>query len=316
MLIRGDARRLPLRDGCVDCVVTSPPYFALRNYGHPGQIGLEASPDDYVEMLAAVVFDELRRVLKSDGTVWLNVGDSYNSGTQFNHHSAGLTSGARYSEGARGDWPGHRPKIMGLKTKDLVGIPWMLAFALRADGWYLRSDIIWSKPNPMPESVTDRPTKAHEHLFLLSKRPRYYYDAEAIREQGTTTRPELLAFGEERPDVGFPGHSNGRRRSKKPDGWDTEPSEIRFGRNRRDVWTIPTSPYKGAHFATFPPKLVEPCVLAGTPARGGVLDPFCGAGTVGGVCKQHGRNFVGLDLSAPYLKLAQERINKEPERLL
>ena len=188
-----------------------------------------------------------------------------------------------------------------LKPKDLVGIPWRVAFALQADGWYLRSDIIWHKPNPMPESVTDRPTKAHEHLFLLSKRPRYYYDAEAIREQGTTTRPELLAFGEERPDVGFPGHSNGRRRSKKPDGWDTEPSEIRFGRNRRDVWTIPTSPYKGAHFATFPPKLVEPCVLAGSPAGGIVLDPFCGSGTVGQVCRENGRRFVGLDLSWKYL---------------
>lgn len=167
-LIRADARAIPLRDACVQCVVTSPPYWALRDYGVPGQLGLEPTPEAYIANMVAV-FREVRRVLAEDGTLWLNLGDSYNSGTQFNHHSAGLGDADRYSEGARGDWPGHRAKILGLKTKDLVGIPWRVAFALQADGWYLRSDIIWSKPNPMPESVTDRPTKAHEYIFLLAK---------------------------------------------------------------------------------------------------------------------------------------------------
>ena len=363
MLIRGDARRLPLRDGCVDCVVTSPPYFALRNYGHPGQIGLEASPDDYVEMLAAVVFDELRRVLKSDGTVWLNVGDSYNSGTQFNHHSAGLTSGARYSEGARGDWPGHRPKIMGLKTKDLVGIPWMLAFALRARGWYLRSDIIWSKPNPMPESVTDRPTKAHEYLFLLSKSERYYYDAAAIAEPVSAAMLQEVAQGYEgfglkdydAAGVQNPSSvkariiTNARRKNEQSgdrrkvgfnDRWDEKerlqtygkpattgpqaagrrivenvaiaranggPHDSPFGvtRNKRTVWTVNTQPYAGAHFATMPEALVEPCILAGCPLGGLVLDPFVGSGTVVAVAQRLGRRGVGVDLS--YQDLAKAR---------
>ncbi len=256
--------------------------WGLRDYGSNGQMGLEPTLEEYIGKMTAV-FREVRRVLKDTGTLWLNMGDAYNSGSQFNQHSSGLGDAKRYSEGARGDWPGHRKIMPGLKPKDLIGQPWRLAFALQADGWYLRSDIIWAKPNPMPESVTDRPTKSHEYVFLMSKKAQYFYDAEAVREDSTTTRPELLEFGE-RPDIGYSGHMNDRRRAKKPDGWDNgngghgkihrdgrekgAPADIRHGRNKRTVWTIATQSYPEAHFATFPEKLVEPCIRAGTSERG------------------------------------------------
>lgn len=277
------------------CCITSPPYWGLRDYGTPGQLGLERTPAEYVATLVGV-FREVRRVLRDDGTLWLNLGDCYATGAG-SYRNPGSDMAPIEHGGKQAftrDYARTQPNRMplpGLKPKDLVGIPWRLAFALQADGWYLRSDIIWAKPNPMPESVTDRPTKAHEYVFLLSKAPRYYYDAEAVREVSATTRPELLAFGEERPGVGGTGHMNDRRRSKKPDGWAThpgghgsfhwdgreagEPSEIRTGRNLRTVWTIPTEPYPGAHFATFPQRLVEPCVKAGTSERG--VCPECGA---------------------------------------
>ena len=271
----GDARAVmaEMEPESVHCVVTSPPYWGLRDYGAPGQLGLEPTPEEYVDNIVAV-FREVRRVLRSDGTVWLNLGDSYASGAQ-------MTADERAAMKERGERRGYdkgnafanyserinrTPVPPGLKPKDIVGIPWRVAFALQADGWYLRSDIIWAKPNPMPESVTDRPTKAHEYLFLLSKSPRYYYDADAVRETPT-------------------GHAQG---SKGVGEWNKLPVETTngrggstlhtidpAGRNLRSVWTIATAPYPGAHFATFPPKLVEPCIKAGTSEKG--VCPECGA---------------------------------------
>jgi len=303
MLIRGDARWLPLRDACVDCVVTSPPYFGLRDYGHARQIGLEETPQLYLDTLVCV-FTEVWRVLKNCGTVWLNLADSYNSSTQFNHHSSGLGSGARYAEGARGNWPGHRALLQNFKSKDLLGIPWRVAFALQAAGWYLRADIIWHKPNPMPESVTDRPTKSHEYVFLLAKQERYYYDAAAIAEptdgrtwHDLTGSPRLHVPGQTKQDGYGRRHAgfNARYFSGEPP----------LTRNKHSVWTVNTQPYDGAHFATMPEALVEPCVLAGSPAGGLVLDPFVGSGTVGAVAERFGRRWVGVDLA--YQDLAKER---------
>jgi DNA modification methylase len=275
-IIHGEAlevlRTMP--DESVHCCVTSPPYWGLRDYGVPGQLGLEPTPDEYVARLVEV-FREVRRVLRDDGTLWLNLGDSYARTQETNvsqsknkpvafpfHAKAGSSDGAV----GRGDRPGGRAAMVGLKPKDLVGIPWMVAFALRADGWYLRSDIIWAKPNPMPESVRDRPTKSHEYIFLLSKSARYFYDAEAIAEQAA------YPVEETRNVSGLYQKDSGRN-----DG-----SEHRSGgfvngaaRNKRDVWTVTTKPYTEAHFATFPPDLIEPCVLAGTSERGCCAE--CGA---------------------------------------
>jgi DNA modification methylase len=258
-------RTLPERSAQTVC--TSPPYFGLRNYGHGGQIGLEATPDEFVAALVAV-FREVRRVLRDDGTVWLNLGDSYaaSSGVQTSHPQQSRNGrgvcGPRdlHPSASRANVAGVFRDFGGAKPKDLLGIPWMVAFALRADGWYLRSDIIWHKPNPMPESVTDRPTRAHEYLFLLSKRPRYFYDADAIRESSEHT----YSVGHVTED----SYSTGSGRN---DG-NPHRAGIGFGigeagRNKRSVWTVATQPYPGAHFATFPPKLIEPCILAGAPER-------------------------------------------------
>lgn len=243
----------------VDCCITSPPYYGLRDYGIGGQIGLEPTPEAYVARLVEV-FREARRVLKDDGTLWLNIGDSYatNGGSR--------SYGSYDNSTGRGDAPtGNRKAPNGIKSKDLIGIPWMVAFALRADGWYLRSDIIWQKPNCMPESVTDRPTKSHEYLFLLSKSQRYYYDAEAVKEKsidppGTSRGGSLSRVGND-DFVAQNNHKGG-------------PSLSSGYRNKRTVWTIPTKPFSQAHFATFPEKLVEPCILAGTSEKG--YCPECG----------------------------------------
>ena len=281
-----------LEAGSVHWCVTSPPYYGLRDYGHDGQIGLEETPEAYVEKMVQV-FREVRRVLRDDGTVWLNLGDSYaSSGPKSNNNGLGgstLTTGTTMPrreevERLKGkSLPGSIPD--GLKPKDLIGIPWRVALALQADGWWLRQDIIWHKPNPMPESVTDRCTKAHEYIFLLSKSARYYYDAEAVKEESLD--PE----------------------SYRPRGKRNADGKMYPTRNRRSVWTVTTQPFKGAHFATFPPKLIEPCVLAGCPVGGTVLDPFNGAGTTGLVALQNGRRYVGVELNPDYLEMARQRID-------
>jgi DNA modification methylase len=247
------------------------------------------------------VFREVRRVLKADGTLWLNLGDSYASDVK----GSGGPDTSSTLVGTKAEHNGQRmipQKVQhGLKPKDLVGIPWRVAFALQADGWYLRSDIIWSKPNPMPESVTDRPTKAHEYLFLLAKSERYYYDAEAIREYGPTYIRKAggyIGFGET--------HTGNNQR-----GGLADKDTITTGRNKRSVWEITTQPYPEAHFATFPPKLVEPCVMAGCPVGGLVLDPFAGSGTVLAVAKHLNRQAVGIELNQDYIALAERRLIQE-----
>jgi DNA modification methylase len=260
-LIRADARRIPLADGSVHCVVTSPPYWRLRDYGTAGQLGLEPTPDEYIANMVQV-FREVRRVLRDDGCLWLNMGDRYGAGTRSTREVSTKTKHGYWNNPAIN----LRPQA-GLKPKNLVGVPWMLAFALRADGWYLRSDIIWSKPNPMPESVTDRPTKTHEYIFLLTKRSRYFYDAGAVRE----------AFADSRQGRDGSTQKSQRNRGGRTDGY-TKPNNIdpsaNGGRNLRSVWTITTQPYPGAHFATFPEALPERCIKAGTSERG--CCPECG----------------------------------------
>ena len=303
---QGDAleelRLLPAES--VQCSVTSPPYWGLRDYGVAGQLGLEKTPDEYVERLVEV-FREVGRVLRKDGTLWLNLGDSYNNFRtemgpgQAVHGREKLNGKPAVNSKERG-WN-------GLKEKDLVGIPWRVAFALQADGWYLRSDIIWAKPNPMPESVRDRPTRSHEYLFLLTKSERYYYDTDAIAEPlvrpDEATRKTPGRFG------GANKHVEAGKQSRLHSG--NEYLGTSNGtRNRRTVWTITPQPFKGAHFAVFPEKLVEPCILAGSRPGDLVLDPFCGSGTVGVVAARYGRGFIGIELNAAYCQMARDRIGR------
>lgn len=286
-------------DESVQTCVTSPPYWGLRDYGEDDQLGLEPTPEEYVENLVAV-FREVRRVLRDDGTLWLNLGDSYASGEIGRHD--GRTEGSHY--GAK--HPGKRQQARlttGLKPKDLVGIPWRVAFALQADGWYLRSDIIWHKPNPMPESVTDRPTKSHEYIFLLTKQPRYYYDADAIREAGSDNSHGGGQTGAHRYYAQAGRNDSASLAIAQPAG--------ERGRNRRSVWTVTTKPFSGAHFAVFPPDLIEPCVLAGCPEGGTVLDPFSGSGTTGMVALRHNRSYIGLELNPEYAEMSRARIRDD-----
>ena len=349
-VIHGDCldvmREMP--DKAVNCCVTSPPYWGLRDYGVDGQLGLEKTPEEYTEKMV-VIFRELKRILREDGTLWLNLGDSYNSGS------------GGYSDKYNGSFVGRediKAKVLSsrafidkrLKPKDLVGIPWRVAFALQADGWYLRSDIIWSKPNPMPESVTDRPTKSHEYIFLLSKSRKYYYDAEAIREpciypgddrkgrakgdhkqnsqvDGKVNRiqPRKEYCIPSGRDIKKGDHStihqqgslpkkdkqrgHGRRYAGFNDRWYSMTKEEQGlnGRNKRSVWTIATHPYPEAHFATFPEKLIEPCILAGCPEGGIVIDPFIGSGTTAKVAQEMKRNFIGIELNQEYIPLIEKR---------
>lgn len=290
MLLIGDCRRelQKIADCSVHTCVTSPPYFGLRDYGHADQIGLEPTPDQFVAAMVEV-FREVKRVLRDDGTLWLNLGDSYNNFRV-------STNGQSLHKGdTRGKFTGRRPVDNNLKEKDLIGIPWRVAFALQADGWYLRQDIIWHKPNPMPESVTDRCTKAHEYIFLLSKSPRYYFDSEAIKEDA------VKGAAGSRFDTGKTAdHQLGRSQpgDRSDDG----------KRNRRSVWTVSTKPFKGAHFATFPPDLIQPCVLAGAPVGGIVLDPFGGAGTTGLVANRTGRRSILCELNYDYAAIMAERL--------
>ena len=356
MIAQADARRIPLADESVHCCVTSPPFWALRDYGlGDAGIGLEPTPEEYVANIVQV-FREVWRVLRPDATLWCNLGDCYGGSANSGGESKRVGTGTPYRIS------GLPSKVAsGLKPKDLVGIPWRVAFALQADGWYLRSDIIWVKPNPMPESVRDRPTKSHEYLFLLAKQPRYYFDSAAIAEPSNHAGRVLDYTGEQKNNEVDPVLQATRPRGRK--------ITVGATHNRRDVWTINTAPFKGAHFATFPPALVEPCILAGTSAKGAcpecgapwerimraeggsiggswtdhkaddevgkriakaakgghgylriekgwrptcdhggepvpavVLDPFCGSGTVGEVCRLHGRRFIGLDLAMKYLR--------------
>tara|TARA_R100000781_G_scaffold9997_4_gene9728 strand:+ start:581 stop:1426 length:846 start_codon:yes stop_codon:yes gene_type:complete len=263
----GDCRETlkELPEQSINTCITSPPYWGLRNYQEEEQLGLEDTPEEFVENLVKV-FREVKRVLRDDGTVWLNLGDSYynyrpGKGQSLIKQTVSNTNQDLPQEVAR-----RANKIDGLKEKDLVGIPWRVAFALQADGWYLRQDIIWNKPNPMPESVQDRCTKAHEYIFLLSKNPKYYFDNEAIKEDAESEK-----------------------------------------KNKRSVWTVTTKPFKGAHFAVFPPDLIEPCILAGCPKDGVVLDPFMGSGTTGMVAQQLGRKWIGCELNAEYISMQKNR---------
>ncbi len=286
-----------LDDNSINCCVTSPPYWGLRDYGVEGQLGLESTPEEYVSKMVEI-FREVKRVLRKDGTLWLNLGDSY-CGTG----NKGEYKDPKYLDGRNGQKVALNNKIKGLKSKDLVGIPWMVAFALRADGWYLRQDIIWHKPNAMPESVKDRCTKAHEYIFLLSKSRKYYYDNEAIKETAKNAN-KTISLGEK---------SFSKRQAK---GVGVEPSgngksdnyTVKEYRNKRSVWTVTTKPFKGAHFAVFPEDLIEPCILAGCPAGGVVLDPFMGSGTTCMVAAMYQRNFIGFELNPEYCKMAEKRI--------
>lgn len=275
----------------VQMCVTSPPYFGLRDYGHPGQIGLEQTPEEYIAAMVEV-FRCVRDVLADDGTLWLNIGDSYarTGGTDRKVSSTAQVGSTRNTMEQMSDRTS-KASALGLKDKDLIGIPWMLAFALRADGWYLRQDIIWHKPNPMPESVTDRCTKAHEYLFLLSKSERYYFDNEAIKE------PAVYA-GDNR------GARKDSRRGTECNSMSGVTGETR---NRRSVWTVATTPYSGAHFATFPPSLIEPCILAGSRVGDVVLDPFMGSGTTAQVAIKLGRQYLGCELNPAYADLQNDR---------
>ena len=335
-ILQGDVRETlrTLEAGSVQTCVTSPPYFGLRDYGVSGQIGLEPTPADYVEQMVTV-FREVRRVLRDDGTLWLNLGDSYNSSPPGNKNpmsKSGL-NGAQTSTSYRARLEEtqqrqqeHRGLIAGLKPKDLIGIPWRVAFALQQDGWYLRQDIIWHKPNPMPESVRDRCTKAHEYLFLLSNSERYYFDQKAIAQPIAETSKERLAqpnLPNQQGSDRVPGKTNGNMKAVGPrfggnkyGDDDREESRTKSGNeytgsdglaNRRSVWTVPTVPYSGAHFATFPPALIEPCILAGSRPGDIVLDPFFGSGTTGQVAGNLGRQWIGCEINPDYEPLQLER---------
>ena len=325
-IIEGDCRDVlkELADQSVNCIVTSPPYFGLRDYGVENQMGLEPTPTDFVEALVGVL-REARRVLCDDGTLWLNLGDSYNAspGQRKTTDKAGPKQVS--NRGAPG---APSRSVEGLKPKDLIGIPWRVAFALQADGWYLRQDIIWHKPNPMPESVTDRCTKAHEYIFLFSKSQSYHFDASAMQEPavgglpGNKSHRGATAYdaGDEhhRTKKGLAAYADKQRRQRgvPPRHAAYEISDQsglddvgRGGtRNKRSVWTVATKPFKEAHFATFPPDLIEPCVLAGCPEGGTVLDPFFGAGTTGLVCQRTKRDCIGIELNPAYYDIAAKRL--------
>lgn len=341
-LLQGDCinvlRTLPAAS--VHCCVTSPPYFGLRDYGADGQIGLELTPSEYVAKLVEV-FREVWRVLRTDGTLWLNLGDTY-----ANDGKWGGTTGGKHVAELHGQPIGRTRRNTGLKPKDLIGIPWRVAFALQDDGWWLRSDIIWAKTNPMPESVADRPTKAHEYLFLMTKSERYYYDAEAIKEPAQFWEGQAATFertglvsqhvlpgqsagqsaAQHRPDRNGKGGKNSFRGQGAERGGATGPAnregreltDVGYGptRNKRSVWSIATRPYPEAHFATYPVELVQPCILAGCPAGGSVLDPFNGSGTTGVAAIGLGRNYIGIDLNPDYLAIADRRLSSTQPALL
>ena len=315
-IIQGDALEVlkTFPDEFIDCCITSPPYWGLRDYGVEGQIGLERTPEEYVAKMVEV-FREVKRVLKKEGTFWLNLGDSYWGGGFGTSPGGNEDFTERYPKQAsnRGTQDYETRKKLGalkkhhsiLKPKDLVGIPWRVAFALQADGWYLRQDIIWAKPNPMPESVTDRCTKSHEYIFLLTKSPRYYFDNEAIKEPASEASKERYKYR-----FGSPAQATRGMNETVPTGKKEHLIGITT-RNKRSVWTVTTKPCKEAHFATFPPDLITPMILAGCPEKGLILDPFMGSGTVAEVAKYLGRNYLGIELNPSYIKLAENRLRQE-----
>jgi DNA modification methylase len=294
-----------LADQSVNCCVTSPPYFGLRDYGMPDQIGLEETPEQFVSALVDV-FREVKRVLKNDGTLWLNLGDSYGAKggdifTGFNerYNGTGIGGMKQAETGKSAIAAGKGKSNTGLPAKNLLGIPWRVAFALQADGWILRQDIIWHKPNPMPESVTDRCTKSHEYIFLLSKSGRYYYDAEAIKQEAN---PDTSVRDRDNTKLNnVPGRS--RMAGLKVNGYEVA--------NKRSVWTVTTKPFNEAHFATFPEDLIVDCIKAGCPIDGTVLDPFMGAGTTALVARKLNRNFIGFELNPDYIRIAEKRLYNE-----
>ena len=307
-LFQGDSETVlsGFPDEYFDCCVTSPPYYALRDYGVKGQIGLENTPDEYIEKLVSV-FREVRRVLKNDGTLWVNIGDTY-AGSGKGAGGSGVSSGKQKTNKGSNFLGKQRPHFQyDCKPKDLIGIPWMLAFALRNDGWYLRQDIIWSKPNPMPESVTDRCTKSHEYIFLFSKSPKYYFDNEAIKTDANPLYADRYKYGF---FYGEEKHGSDRINN----AINTSGIKQYSGKaNKRSVWNIPTNVagYKdenGAHYATYSTLLIEPCILAGCKENGTVLDPFNGSGTTGVCALENGRNYVGIDLSEKYITIATKRL--------
>lgn len=288
-----------IKKGSVQTVITSPPYWGLRDYGQEAQLGLEPTPQEFIENLCQV-FDEVWDVLADDGTLWVNLGDSYAS---FRDSKAAPDSLRQGDGTAVGKASNRNPEMLrqaGLKHKDLVGIPWRFAFAMQDRGWYLRQDIIWQKPNPMPESVTDRCTKSHEYIFLLTKNSKYYFDNEAIKEDAIWAEEKRAGLGRL--------HYNGKRQGQEGTGQENFVSIV-DKRNKRDVWSVNVKPYKEAHFATYPPELIEPCVLAGSKEGDTVLDPFSGSGTTGQVAMQHGRNYIGLELNPDYAKISEKRLH-------
>jgi len=302
-LINGDCltELKNLEPESVHCCVTSPPYWGLRDYGVDGQLGLEKTPEEYVANMVSV-FREVRRVLRKDGTLWLNLADSYAGGGRGFGYGGKQDTNKGCEDMPRSVIP------TGLKAKDLCGIPWRVAFALQADGWYLRQDIIWAKPNPMPESVTDRCTKAHEYIFLLTKSARYYYDNEAVKEPNAPATVERAKYHWCKPDTKAAQYQdmNGLNRNE------TYPMN-EAGRNRRSVWTITTKPYKEAHFATFPEEIPRTCILAGSKKGDTILDPFSGAGTTGVVAEKLGRKYIGIELNPEYVKMSDDRMwNVQP----
>ena len=287
-------------DESVNCCITSPPYYGLRDYGVDGQIGLEETPDEYIRKLTDV-FHEVKRVLKNDGTLWVNIGDTYNGAKTGNTEIIKHKNVAETNEFKKKLWN-------GCKQKDIIGIPWMLAFSLRADGWYLRQDIIWHKPNPMPEPVKDRCVKSHEYIFLLSKSPQYFFDYEAIQE-------DAICKDDRRNGQGRIAYDGKRTESDDKNAQRSFVS-INEKRHKRDVWSVIPSHVKEVHFATYPEELVEPCILAGTQEGGVVLDPFFGSGTTGRVAERLGRKWIGIELNERYVEIAKKRTNDVQLQLL
>jgi len=307
----GDCRETlkQLPDGCINTCITSPPFYALRDYQEENQIGLEKTPDEYVEELVKV-FREVKRVLREDGTLWLNLGDTYSSHKDCKSISQTLSidTGSEQAhiidKGRAASRDSKMLKEQGLKNKELIGIPWKVAFALREDGWYLRQDIIWSKKNSMPESVKDRCTKSHEYIFLMTKNPTYYYDHEAIKEDAVRAGsiPKGKKYSSELADNKIGGKHTRETLNEKP---------VAAKKNKRSVWTVALRPFKDAHFAVFPPDLIEPMVLAGCPEKGIVLDPFMGSGTTGMVAQSLGRSWIGCELNAEYVEMQRKRTSQQ-----